>query len=148
MPSCFVKGHLPDYESKGEDVFDEVGMTILGGERGGAGGTHNRRFVANYGCLPRTCADLWHAILASEHPTFMVEVESFQNKRPLKRYSFEKPPYKPKHLMWALHFLSCYPTENQMNGFARSDEKTVRKWTWLFIEAIASLKSEIVSKKV
>ena len=144
MP-CFVKGHLPDYEKKSEEEFDKEGMDIIQREVGGSKCTHDRRFISIYGCLPRTCADLWHALLTSGHPSFMVEVNNMQKKKPIKQHYFNFPPYKPKHLMWALHFLCCYPTENQGTGIIPTDEKTFRKWTWIFVEAIASLKSEIVS---
>ncbi len=137
-----------DYENKSEVEFDKVGMAMLRREAGGSKSTHDRRFIANYGCLPRTCAELWRLILTSGHSAFMVEVDNMETKKPKKRYSFQFPPYKPKHLLWALYLCKCYPTENQGIGMVATDEKTFRKWTWIFIEATASMKNEVVSNVV
>ena len=49
------------------------------------------------------------------------------------------------HLMWALHFLKDYGTEHQYSALFNVDEKTYRKWIWLYIEAIFSLVRRIVS---
>jgi len=57
---------------------------------------------------------------------------------------------RPKHLLWALHFLKVYPL--QAPAFAAVgasggavDPKTHRKWVWAFIDAIAELVNEVVS---
>ncbi len=57
----------------------------------------------------------------------------------------------PKHLLWALHFLKVYPL--QAPGCAAVgasggavDPKTHRKWVWAFIDAIAELFDNVVSK--
>lgn len=52
----------------------------------------------------------------------------------------------PKHLFWSLCFLKNYPTEAiliRVVGFP--DKKTLRKWLWIFIPAIAGLKGQVVS---
>ena len=58
---------------------------------------------------------------------------------------------RPKHLLWALHFLKVYPL--QAPGCAAVgasggavDPKTHRKWVWAFIDAIAELVDNVVSK--
>jgi len=51
---------------------------------------------------------------------------------------------KPKHLLWMLYFLKCYPKESPgcaVVGGSRGaiDPKTMRKWVWLFLERINDL---------
>lgn len=49
-------------------------------------------------------------------------------------------------MLWALMFLKTYAKESVLSGMAGSvDEKTFRKWVWLFVCAIASLESNVVS---
>ena len=57
---------------------------------------------------------------------------------------------KPKHLLWMLYFLKCYPKESPgcaAVGGSRGaiDPKTMRKWVWLFLERINNLADEVVS---
>jgi len=57
---------------------------------------------------------------------------------------------KPKHLLWMLYFLKCYPKESPgcaAVGGSRGaiDPKTMRKWVWLFLEQINDLADEVVS---
>ena len=144
----WIKTHKNDYENKTEEEFDEVGMEMLGREVGGSKVTHDRRFISNFGCLPPTCATLWHRLLTSGHEAFMVEVKSLVSKKSKKRFYPNCPPYKACHLLWALHLMMCYPTENQGISIINCDEKTFRKWAWAFIEALSSLKNEVVSKKM
>lgn len=50
---------------------------------------------------------------------------------------------EPKHLFWALGFLKTYATEHSLAVWFKCDEKTLRKWVWIMIDALSSL--EIVS---
>jgi hypothetical protein len=57
---------------------------------------------------------------------------------------------KPKHLLWTLYFLKVYPREapgcSAVGGSKGViDQKTLRKWVWLFIERIAKLADKVVS---
>jgi hypothetical protein len=59
----------------------------------------------------------------------------------------------PRHLLWALMLLKLYCAESVLctlaggeNGRA-PDEKTFRKWCWLFVEAISDLQFSVVSAK-
>lgn len=57
---------------------------------------------------------------------------------------------RPKHLLWALYFLKCYPKEGPgcaaVGGSKGAiDPKTMRKWVWLFIKRINDLSDEVVS---
>ena len=54
------------------------------------------------------------------------------------------------HLLWALFFMKCYPTEEPACAAAGGqrgavDPKTLRKYIWPFIVAIADLESHVVS---
>lgn len=53
---------------------------------------------------------------------------------------------KPGHMTWAFYFLKRYPSEEvlsaNLGGF---DEKTTRKWIWLFVEAISYQEHRVVS---
>jgi hypothetical protein len=52
----------------------------------------------------------------------------------------------PKHLLWALYFLTVYDTEhNSSQRVGKVDKKTYRKWLELFVEAISWLEYEVVS---
>jgi hypothetical protein len=57
---------------------------------------------------------------------------------------------RPKHLLWALHFMKVYP--KQAPGCAAVgvsggaiDLETHRKWVWVYIKAVAELVDEVVS---
>jgi hypothetical protein len=57
---------------------------------------------------------------------------------------------RPKHLLWALHFMKAYPKQGpgcSVVGASAGavDPKTFRKWVWVFIGAIADLVDEVVS---
>ena len=50
------------------------------------------------------------------------------------------------HLLWALMFLKMYAKEATTSRLAGGvDEKTYRKWVWLFVSAIADLEGDVVS---
>jgi hypothetical protein len=82
-----------------------------------------RRFAAHFGITPRHCAYLW---------CFVEEAVKKKDAVADK-----------KHLLWCLNLLKTADTEHCMAGRWRADEKTIRKWTRLFLEAISSL--EVVS---
>ena len=52
--------------------------------------------------------------------------------------------YQPKHLLWTLYFLLTYATERRLCCVLRTDRKTIRKYTWPIISAIASLAPTLV----
>ena len=52
----------------------------------------------------------------------------------------------PVHLLWALRLLKSYNTEAELAAEAGGkDEKTYRKWAWLYITGIATLAPIVVS---
>lgn len=54
---------------------------------------------------------------------------------------------KIAHLLWALMFLKIYSKETVTSRLAGGvDEKTYRKWVWIFVTAIADLEVDVVRK--
>ena len=54
-------------------------------------------------------------------------------------------PLNPSHMLWALMFLKKYSRVESLANTVEVDEKTFRKWAWLYLEALAELDSELVS---
>ena len=68
----------------------------------------------------------------------------------LKRDSLLPEGGRPKHLLWALHFMKVYPKQSPgcsaVGASAGAvDPKTHRKWVWAFIDAVANLVDVVVS---
>jgi hypothetical protein len=82
-----------------------------------------RRFAAHFGVTPRHCAYLW----------------IFVEDRVKERDIFAEK----KHLLWCLNLLKTANTEHCMAGRWCADEKTIRKWTSVFIDVLSSM--EVVS---
>jgi hypothetical protein len=53
---------------------------------------------------------------------------------------------KKKHLLWGLHLAKVHASESVLSSnVGAPDEKTYRKWAWLFLDELASLTIEVVS---
>lgn len=74
----------------------------------------NRRFRAIYGISARVCALIWDLIVR--------EVPSNAD---------------PHHLLWGLMFLKIYGSEPVSAAIVRVDGKTMRKWHWIIVAALA-----------
>lgn len=75
-----------------------------------------RRFRAFFGVTPTVCLRVWNLII-----------------RELPIGS------KPKHLLWCLNYLKQYSTEHMRRTIFNADEKSIRKWTLIFIQHLADL---------
>jgi len=75
-----------------------------------------QRFISHFGVTPRLCAILW--IYCKDR---MGDVG------------------QKKHLLWVLNLLKTDSTEHALHGRWKADEKTIRKWVTLFIQAISEL---------
>lgn len=73
-----------------------------------------RRFKSFFGVTPQVCAKLWN----------LFECNNLS---------------QPKHLLWALLFLKQNGTEHERRSILKSDEKTIRKWTWVYVELLGKL---------
>ena len=88
-----------------------------------------KTFKTHYGKLPSLLAIVWKAILN----------DGWINKQ-MKR--------KPKvvHFLWAMNFMKQYSFENASCAWFHCDKKTWRKWTWMYVKAIARLLPQVVSR--
>jgi hypothetical protein len=76
-----------------------------------------------FGTSPKVCALLWQKIDLSLMPNGA----------------------KPCHLLWALMFLKLYCAEPVLATLAGGvHEQTLRKWVWLFVDAISDLQYEVI----
>lgn len=75
-----------------------------------------RRFKSHFGVTPTVCSIIWGKI----------------------KYDLPHGG-EPKHLLWALLFLKQYSDENARRSILKSDEKTIRKWTWKFVEVLSNM---------
>jgi hypothetical protein len=86
------------------------------------------RFKSWFGSHPIVCAQIWEDLLTTE----IVEARIL-------------PTDDIDHFFMALYFLKVYCTEQLRSGMFNLGEKTVRKWTWYFVEKISALKALKVS---
>lgn len=75
-----------------------------------------RRFKAFFGVTPHVCSLLWDKI---------------KNDVPNGG--------DPKHMLWSLSFLKQNAVEHYRRSIFHADEKTIRKWTWVFVELLSNL---------
>lgn len=78
--------------------------------------TKLRRFKSFFGVTPPVCSIIWQRI---------------KNRAPAGS--------QPKHLLWCLLFLKQYGIEHTRRSILDADEKTIRKWTWIFTKLLADL---------
>lgn len=117
--------------SPSPEVFQYHGLLIINRNKPSAGTswtpTNKGRFSSHYGVSPFIISEMWK-VISTDH-----------NSNPLP------PAAKYAHLLWSLLFLKVYATENVLAGIVGVDEKTFRKWSWLFVQRIAKLKLRFVS---
>ena len=101
------------------EVFRGVFLERMQGRKQRRGICLKRRFVSYFGVDEHCCSVLWHK-LHSNDPAGLVG-------------------WRPHHLLDALFFLKVYVSEEVAAGFARCDEKTLRKWNWTVLKAISYL---------
>ena len=107
-----------------EEVFLWYGRDIFYKSKGAAKETDWIRFKATFGTTPTVCCIIWDLLITTEYLP--------DNGRPF-------------HLLWALMFLNLYCAESVHAALADCDEKTFRKWSWLFVDAISYLEDQTVS---
>lgn len=79
-----------------------------------------RAFVANFGCSPHICSQLWDV------------VES------------ESTGFKQRHLLWTLCFLKTYDTFATLATRFRVTEKTMRTNVWALLDVLYAHLSEVL----
>lgn len=75
-----------------------------------------RRFKSFFGVTPRVSSLIW---------------DKLENAVPSGG--------TPMHLLWSLNFLKQYSVEHCRRSTFHADEKTIRKWTWIFVELLSQL---------
>ncbi len=112
-----------DFLLEGKHIQNKAGWPI------GSAGTEDCHFREFFGMGPFVVAKLW--ILMAEHDVIPPEEEI-------------------KHLLWTLHFLKAYPRQAAVCSMVGGstgviDPKTLRKYMWPFICAMADLEPSVVS---
>jgi hypothetical protein len=106
------------------ETFVDHGRKIFRKHKLARKDTDERRFLATFGVGPVVCLTIWNLLLETAN---------------LPPGSFEY------HLLWGLMFLKLYCAESIHAALAGCDEKTFRKWSWAFVEAISFLQFRVVS---
>lgn len=112
------------------DEFLQKGLELAGFDRD----RHRRvcrasnlsRFRSFYGSNPIVYAQIWEDLQANETPEDASKMD-------------------PDSFLMALHFLTRYPTEQELSGLFKICEKTARTWSWIYVQKIAALKGQKVS---
>lgn len=105
------------------EIFWKLGHKITRHDLDGSISVGYRKFRAFFGTSPIVCVVTWD-LMFNHHP----------------RNS------KPEHLLWALMLLKRYHVENVNAILAGANEKTFRKWSFIFIRLLSKL--PMVNRKV
>jgi hypothetical protein len=113
----------PDFETLARDIQNRASRPVR------AASTETRHFREFFGAPIHVVEIVWELI---------------------KRESLLPEGGRPKHLLWALHFMKVYPKQSPgcstVGASAGAvDPKTHRKWVWAFIDAVAKLDDVVVS---
>ena len=107
--------------------FEQLGLQIMSRQIGSKL-TFERRFRTFFGTSPQICELIW------------------TNLDPFEQIAPDYPGVQVVHLLWALMFMKIYAEESVHCGLVGGvDEKTFRKWTWLFVEYISYEEDRVVS---
>jgi hypothetical protein len=106
-------------------VFIGIGLKIMGKTEWKNGMTAHRRWRSLFGATPVVCSQLWHLLDPTNNPSIPSNSEI-------------------THMMWSLMFMRDYDVEENHSVLTGADEKTYRKWQWLFAEQIALLEGKVI----
>lgn len=110
--------------------FKQKGLEILGvSKKCRSLKVRDRRFRSAFGTSSMVIAILWQVSKDSVN----------------RRYA----DARDVHILWAFHFMKCYSTETVHVATLQGagDEKTFRKWVWIFLKEISYHQEEVVSEK-
>ena len=97
-----------------EQIFLQQGHALTGHNYlNGSRVVAENRFRAMFGISNIVCSIIWHNV---QHPH----------------------DGQPVHLLYALMLLKMYETEHIYHALTGVDEKTFRKWAWIYVEIIAT----------
>ena len=109
--------------------FESMGREIMHRKKGGSSLTFDNRFRTFFGVSPKVVENIWNRL------------DPFRTIEPIHS------GVKPMHLLWALLFMKVYAEESIHAGLVGGvDEKTFRKWVWVFVQEISYLEDEVVSR--
>lgn len=111
------------------DAFLQWGCKIIGIEHNASDRLKINAFLVDFKVPPHRCAQIFGLIRS--HPTLPTDV-----------------PYEPKHLLWSLHFILYYLPERKNRHAMKADRKTLRKFAWPTILALADIAPRYVSWKI
>lgn len=100
-----------------QEIISQKALDIMKNSHGISGLIFDRRFRHLFGVTPHVVSEVWNRM-----------------KHNLPRRS------NCKHLLWALLFLKCYGSEHVHCALVGADEKTFRKWSWIFVKKISELR--------
>lgn len=112
---CFCI-HFDSSSMGSASLFWDLGSNLINNDKHSNINTGMRRFRSSFGVSPLICEKSWNLL---------------NGKRP--RGS------KPVHLLWTFLFLKQYNSEHVNHSIVKADEKTFRKWVWIFIYLLAEL---------
>jgi hypothetical protein len=99
-----------------ENFFWSEGLKIMEHDKYNSSQIGLRRFREFFGVSPLVCQEVWKLI---------------RNKIPSGANA--------KHVLWTLLFLKRYNTESVNRKICGCDEKSYRKWIWVFIDIMSEL---------
>jgi hypothetical protein len=133
MANASVAGPGPpkktSYTILDPNFFESIGLEMI--QRDPSQGsvlTGDRRFKTTFGTKPEVVADVWNRLDAYN--------------------TINEKGVSSHHLLWGLMLLKVYAKEAILCTLAGGvDEKTFRKWAFLFVHHISFLEPEVVSKQ-
>jgi hypothetical protein len=92
-------------------------------------------FRSHYGSNPIVYAQIWEDLQTTE-------IEEAKISGAVANTGLD-------YFLMAIHFLKCYPTEQQQVSRFRVSDRTAREWTWFFLKKVQvqALKAEKVSMR-
>lgn len=113
-----------------EDEFEELGRKTAKYKFSRSQKVRLRRFKSHFGVPPDVVSCTWELLL--EH-------DFLKNNMP----GLKSP--NPEHMLWALMMLKRHSTMPVLASNLKVDENTLRKWGFLYLEAMAELDRDVVS---
>ena len=117
-----------------DDEFEALGRQVANYRFSNSALVRTRRFKAEFGVAPDVVVDAWDLLLESK----------FLRKK-LSCVFVRRPTLNPEHLLWALMLLKQYALTTTLAKTVKVDEKTFRKWSFIYLEALAELDRDVVS---
>ena len=113
--------------------FAELGAIVAKYARSNSEKVAMRRFKSEFGVAPDVVRDAWD---------LLIESKFFQRK--ISKATILRRPPNPQHLLWALMLLKQYSLTTTLAKIAKVDEKTYRKWSFLYLDSLAELDRVVV----